>query len=97
MILIQKEAEEMDNTASDDNTPDIVDSYLIEPLRTSSVVHKFTGTFGASLDTDKLTSTILAFNHYIMEDTACLMAFADLQGGYFFFLAFNPLLVLKYF
>ncbi|KAJ6500764.1 kinase-like domain-containing protein [Mycena sanguinolenta] len=81
MILIHKEVEAADNTTSDGNAPDVVESYLIEPFRNSSVVHKFTGTFGASLDTDKLTSTILAFNHYIMEDTACLLAFADIQGS----------------
>ncbi|KAF7368975.1 Atypical/Alpha protein kinase [Mycena venus] len=81
MILIQEDSVvDANNDANDDDAPD-ADSYLVEPLRTSSVVHKFTGTFGASRGTDKLTSTILAFNHYCMEDTACLLAFADLQGS----------------
>ncbi|KAJ7739190.1 kinase-like domain-containing protein, partial [Mycena metata] len=55
-------------------------AYLVEPLRTSTVT-KFTGTFGASTATDKLTSTVLAFSHYVMQDTACFLAFADLQGS----------------
>ncbi|KAJ7780717.1 hypothetical protein DFH07DRAFT_707427, partial [Mycena maculata] len=73
MIQIQNDSEANDET-------ELADAYLVELLRASSVVQKFTGTFGASQDTDKLTCTILAFNHFIMEDTACLLAFADLQG-----------------
>ncbi|KAK6972171.1 Atypical/Alpha protein kinase [Favolaschia claudopus] len=68
------------NEGGDDDEDE--DAYLIEPMRTTSVVNKFTGTFGASRDTDKLTLTILAFNHFIMHDTACLLAYADLQGSY---------------
>ncbi|KAJ7768101.1 kinase-like domain-containing protein [Mycena maculata] len=74
MVQIQNDSDANDET-------DLADAYLVEPLRASSVVQKFTGTFGASQDTDKLTCTILAFNHFIMEDTACSVAFADLQGS----------------
>ncbi|KAJ6580936.1 kinase-like domain-containing protein [Mycena capillaripes] len=80
---------------TEDNTEDDGDAYLVEPLRATSVVNKFTGTFSASRDTDKLTSTILAFNHFVIEDTACLLAFADLQGEHLSFLGsmvlFDPM------
>ncbi|KAJ6567493.1 kinase-like domain-containing protein, partial [Mycena sp. CBHHK59/15] len=69
--------------------------YLVEPLRTSSVVTKFTGTLGSSAATDKLTSTVLAFSHFVLETTACLMSFADLQGVFLSFLCsmvlFDPM------
>ncbi|KAJ7020146.1 kinase-like domain-containing protein [Mycena alexandri] len=69
-----------DDTVEDDNDEDCGFAYLVEPLR-STTVTKFTGTFGASTATDKLTSTVLAFSHYVMQDTACFLAFADLQGS----------------
>ncbi|KAJ7456354.1 hypothetical protein B0H11DRAFT_2244038 [Mycena galericulata] len=74
MILVE-------TSASAAATEAEADAYLVEPMRASSVVKKFTGTFGSCQDTDKLTCTILAFNHFIMQDTACLLAFADLQGS----------------
>jgi hypothetical protein len=86
MIRAQNTSETEDE--AEDEAEDSSDVYLVEPLRSSSVVKKFTGTFGASHDTDKLTYTILAFNHFIMQDTACLLAFADLQGEDFPFLRF---------
>ncbi|KAJ7105099.1 hypothetical protein C8R43DRAFT_963680 [Mycena crocata] len=42
-------------------------TYLVEPLRSTSVVRKFSGTLGATQDTDKLALTMLAFSHFIME------------------------------
>ncbi|KAJ6589675.1 hypothetical protein B0H19DRAFT_1058662 [Mycena capillaripes] len=71
-----KDTATSEDTAEDD-TEDNGDAYLVEPLHATSVVNKFTGTFGASHDTDKLTSTILALNHFVIEDTACLLAFAQ--------------------
>ncbi|KAJ7698651.1 kinase-like domain-containing protein, partial [Mycena rosella] len=56
--------------------------YLVEPLRTSSVVTKFTGTFGLTQEHDKVSATILAFSHFVLQQTACRIAMADLQGSY---------------
>ncbi|KAJ7837692.1 kinase-like domain-containing protein [Mycena leptocephala] len=56
--------------------------YLVEPLRTSSVVQKFTGTFGSTQDTDKLSATILTFSHFVLQQTACRLAMADIQGSF---------------
>ena len=78
MILVESDQEDIDISESVDNEG--LEAYLVEPLR-SSVVTKFTGTLGSSGATDKLTSTILAFSHFVMENTACLLAFADLQGA----------------
>jgi hypothetical protein len=54
--------------------------YLVESLRSSSAVLKFTGTLGASTKTDKKTMTVAAFSHFIMSQTACALSFSDLQG-----------------
>ncbi|KAJ7264827.1 hypothetical protein C8J57DRAFT_1512195 [Mycena rebaudengoi] len=80
MILVKKDDEEDVQSGTEDDS-DEEDAYLIEPLRTSSIVTKYTGTFGSTRESDKLSATILTFGHYIMHDTACLMAFADLQGS----------------
>ncbi|KAJ7118159.1 hypothetical protein C8R44DRAFT_558970, partial [Mycena epipterygia] len=56
-------------------------TYLVEPLRTSTVVKKFSGMVGGSdKRTNKLSSTICALTHYILQATACKQAFTDLQG-----------------
>jgi hypothetical protein len=64
-----------ENANSVDNS-----TYLVEPFRSSSVVRKFSGTLGATVDSDKLAMTILAFSHFILERTACTMAMVDTQG-----------------
>ncbi|KAJ7100454.1 kinase-like domain-containing protein, partial [Mycena epipterygia] len=68
----------------DDDEEDVSEPepYLVEPLRTSSVVTKFTGTFGSTQDKDKVSATILAFSHFVLQQTACRLAMADLQGSY---------------
>lgn len=54
--------------------------YLVEPLRASSAVLKFSGTLGQRLRSDKRTGTILAFSHFVFDVTACQYMFCDLQG-----------------
>jgi hypothetical protein len=93
MILVQRPTAA--SAVSEVEDASEVESYLVEPLRATSVVNKFTGTFGASQDTDKLTFTILAFHHFIMHETACLLAFADIQGEFFLLCVHSPML--KYF
>jgi hypothetical protein len=83
-FMILAHADEPDSDALMAATNDS-DAYLVEPFRTSSVVTKFTGTLGSSAATDKLSSTVLAFSHFVLEQTACLMAFADLQGVFLCF------------
>ncbi|KAJ7099754.1 kinase-like domain-containing protein [Mycena epipterygia] len=58
-------------------------TYLVEPLRSSSVVRKFSGTLGATSDSDKLALTMLSFSHFIMECTACAMSIVDVQGMFY--------------
>ncbi|KAJ7126923.1 kinase-like domain-containing protein [Mycena epipterygia] len=82
MILIQPEPnEDTAIAATVFEAEELEDALLVEPFRTSSVVTKFSGTLGSSVATDKLTSTVLAFSHFVLENTACLLAFADLQGS----------------
>lgn len=59
---------------------DLNAAYLVEPLRSTTTVQKFSGTFGSSAHTDKTTATMSAFAHFILADTACSLAFTDLQG-----------------
>ncbi|KAJ7812340.1 hypothetical protein B0H13DRAFT_1926162 [Mycena leptocephala] len=66
-----------ENADSVDNS-----TYLVEPFHSSSVVRKFSGTLGATVDSDKLAMTILAFSHFILERTACTMAMVDIQGSF---------------
>ncbi|KAJ6565605.1 hypothetical protein DFH09DRAFT_1363782 [Mycena vulgaris] len=48
----------------------------------SCAVEKFSGTVGGSdKRTNKLSSTICALTHYILQATACKQAFTDLQGS----------------
>jgi Alpha-kinase family len=54
--------------------------YLVEPLRTSTRVRKFTGTMAQAKPTDKAGVTIAAFTHWVIQDTACKLCFADVQG-----------------
>jgi hypothetical protein len=54
--------------------------YLVEPRRASSAVLKFSGTLATHNHLDKWSATIMAFSHFIIEDTACLYMFADIQG-----------------
>ncbi|KAL0952448.1 hypothetical protein HGRIS_006717 [Hohenbuehelia grisea] len=54
--------------------------YLVEPRRTSTSVTKFSGTFGLRSRNDKLTATLMAFNHFVLQQTACQYSFADIQG-----------------
>lgn len=69
--------------------------YLVEPLRTSSVVQKFTGTFGSTQDTDKLSATILTFSHFVLQQTACRLAMADIQGGICLLCTFRRFIVVN--
>lgn len=54
--------------------------YLVEPLRATTSVVKFSGTFGASNRSNKLSATMTAFAHFIANKTACQLIFADIQG-----------------
>lgn len=54
--------------------------YLVEPLRLTTTVVKFSGTFGSTTRTDLRSLTMTAFSHYVAEQTACRYIFADIQG-----------------
>ncbi|KAK6966684.1 kinase-like domain-containing protein, partial [Favolaschia claudopus] len=57
--------------------------YLVEPLRSSIVVEKYSGTVGGSDNTRNLvSSTMAAFTHCVLDKTACQLVFTDLQGSY---------------
>jgi len=42
---------------------------------------KFSGTLGAQNRQDKRSATVMAFSHFVIEDTACQYMFADIQGS----------------
>jgi len=72
-----------------EGTPDSLDNelnsslsavYLVEPHRISTAVQKFLGTLGISNWPDKLSVTIMAFSHFVIQETACEYMFSDLQG-----------------
>ncbi|KAH7929146.1 hypothetical protein BV22DRAFT_1081458 [Leucogyrophana mollusca] len=47
----------------------------------SSAVLKFSGTIGMRNHIDKRSATIMAFSHFVLENTACEYMFADIQGS----------------
>ncbi|KAK7026169.1 hypothetical protein R3P38DRAFT_3192514 [Favolaschia claudopus] len=50
---------------------------------TPHLVEKFSGTIGgADNSPNQLASTMVAFTHFILQITACRLAFTDLQGSY---------------
>ncbi|KDQ58251.1 hypothetical protein JAAARDRAFT_193673 [Jaapia argillacea MUCL 33604] len=65
-----------------DHEPVLESVYLVEPKRTSMSVIKFTGTLGQVHMSGQLLSTIMAFAHFVLENTACKYMFADIQGSY---------------
>ncbi|KAF4586440.1 hypothetical protein EYR38_010716 [Pleurotus pulmonarius] len=54
--------------------------YLVEPRRTSFAVIKFSGTLGTLNNIDQKTATMSAFSHYVLEQSACVFMFSDIQG-----------------
>ena len=74
-----------DSASDNDATPEtdlkLAAVYLVEPLRASSAVLKFSGTLGQRTRSgDKRTATILALSHFVVDNTACKYMFADIQG-----------------
>ena len=66
-----------------DEPPEEVDEvYLVEPMRLTSSVIKFSGTLGSTTRTDLRSSTMAAFAHYVAQETASQFIFADIQGPY---------------
>ena len=72
-----------------EGTPDSLDEelnsflsavYLVEPHHISTAIQKFLGTLGVSNRPDKLSATIMAFSHFVIQETACEYMFSDLQG-----------------
>ena len=61
-------------------TRQLTSVYLVEPRRASSAVLKFSGTLGMRNGQDKRSATIMAFSHFVLEDSACRYMFADIQG-----------------
>ena len=54
--------------------------YLVEPMRLTTTVVKFSGTLGSTTCSDLRSLTVTAFAHYVAEQTACRYVFVDIQG-----------------
>ena len=78
------ESEPVDEHPSDESlgkSPDeVTEVYIVEPLRLTPTVVKFSGTLGSTTRTDLRSSTMAAFAHYVAQATACQYIFADIQG-----------------
>nr|VWP01454.1 Lmo1883 protein [Ganoderma boninense] len=55
--------------------------YLVEPVRLTMTVVKFSGTLGSTTRTDLRSLTVTAYAHFVAEQTACRYIFADIQGS----------------
>ncbi|KAG8896914.1 hypothetical protein FRC00_005055 [Tulasnella sp. 408] len=56
--------------------------FLVEPLRSTTAVTKFSGTLSSRVATDGLSGTINAFSHYAAQCFAANRVFCDLQGSF---------------
>ena len=63
-----------------DSAEEVSAVYLVEPLRLTTTVVKFSGTLGSTTRTDLRSLTVSAFAHYVAAETACRYIFADIQG-----------------
>ena len=59
---------------------ELAEIYLVEPMRLTSTVIKYSGTLGSTTRTDLRSLTMAAFAHYAAQETACQYVFADIQG-----------------
>ena len=79
------ENESVSESASHESTDklpeEVSEVYIVEPMRLTSTVVKFSGTLGTSTRSDLRSLTMAAFAHYVAEETACQYLFADIQGS----------------
>nr|VWO98094.1 Lysyl endopeptidase (EC (Protease IV) (PvdS-regulated endoprotease) [Ganoderma boninense] len=73
--------EPREGSADVEPTEEISAVYLVEPVRLTTAVVKFTGTLGSTNRNDLRSLTVTAFAHYVAEQTACRYVFADIQGS----------------
>lgn len=74
-----------DDHAHDDhahNNPmeEISGIYLVEPMRLTTTVVKFSGTLSLTTCNDLRSLTVTVFAHYVAQETACHYIFTDIQG-----------------
>ena len=69
-----------ESNADADSAEEVSAVYLVEPLRLTTTIVKFSGTLGSTTRTDLRSLTVFAFAHYVAEQTACRYIFADIQG-----------------
>ena len=69
------------NESADKSPEEVTGVYMVEPMRLTPTVVKFSGTLGSTTRTDLRSSTMAAFAHYVAQATACQYIFADIQGA----------------
>lgn len=69
-----------EDSAHVEPTEEVSGVYLVEPLRLTTTVVKFSGTLGSTTRTDLRSLTVIAYSDYVAEQTACRYIFADIQG-----------------
>ena len=65
---------------ADESLEEVAQVYIVEPMRLTSTVVKFSGTLGSTTRSDLRSLTMAAFAHYVAQQTACQYVFADIQG-----------------
>ena len=66
--------------SAEKSSEEAVEVYIVEPMRLTSTVVKFSGTLGSTTRSDLRSLTMAAFAHYVAQETACQYVFADIQG-----------------
>lgn len=63
-----------------EETEELEEVYLVEPRRSTTRVEKYTGTMDNQEWLNLKSTTINAFAHFVVADSACEYLLADLQG-----------------
>ena len=74
------DVDDNEDHARADPTEEVTGVYLVEPMRLTTTVVKFSGTLGSTTRSDLRSLTVIAFAHYVAQLTACRYVFADIQG-----------------
>ena len=59
--------------------PSLLSVYLVEPRQALTAGLKFSGTLRMHNRFDRQSASIMAFSHFVVENSACKYMFADIQ------------------
>jgi hypothetical protein len=81
--LFESKPEDQPNNPADFVSSSTLESiYLVKPKQASLAVLKFSGTLEMHNCPDRQSATIMAFSHFVLENSASKYMFIDIQGKF---------------